>query len=66
MISADITIDQLIHEYPDAVGFLVKKGLPCVVCGEPLWGTLAKLAEQKGFDNEQINALVTEFNKLHE
>jgi len=64
VIKADIKIDDLIRQYPDAVGFLIKKGLPCVVCGEPFWGTLAELARQKGFNEEQINALVIEFNEL--
>jgi Ni,Fe-hydrogenase I small subunit len=64
VIKADIKIDDLIRCYPNAVGFLIKKGLPCVVCGEPFWGTLAELAQQKGFNEEQINALVIEFNQL--
>lgn len=66
MIKADIEIDDLIRRYPDAVGFLIKRGLPCVVCGEPFWGTLAELAGQKGFNEEQIDALVTDFNELQE
>jgi len=64
LINADIKIDDLISLYPDAVGFLIKKGLPCVVCGEPFWGTLAELAQQKGFNDSEIEALVTEFNEL--
>ncbi len=65
MITADIKIDELVRQYPDAVKFLIQKGLPCVVCGEPFWGSLAELAQQKGFDDSQIEALVTEFNELH-
>jgi len=65
MIDADIQIDDLVRRYPGVVGFLIKKGLPCVVCGEPFWGTLTDLAKQKGFDDQQIDALVTEFNELH-
>jgi Ni,Fe-hydrogenase I small subunit len=65
VIQANIKIDDLIRQYPDSVGFLIKKGLPCVVCGEPFWGTLADLARQKGFSNEQIDTLIAEFNNLH-
>ncbi len=65
MISANITIEQLIKDYPGAVRFLIEKGLPCVVCGEPFWGTLADLAKQKELNDQQIDALVTEFNELH-
>ena len=49
MISRDIKIDDLIREHFDAVGFLIKHGLPCVVCGEPFWGTLEELARQNGY-----------------
>ena len=64
-IERDIPIEDLIKAYPDAVGFLIRHGLPCVVCGEPFWGTLAELAGQKGWDAERIDALVAEFNESH-
>ena len=63
MIRADITIENLIKNHPEAIGFLIRKGLPCVVCGEPFWGTLTELAEGKGFTPGQIEDLVTEFNR---
>lgn len=65
MITKDIPIEDLIEAYPDAVGFLVEEGLPCVVCGEPFWGTLRELAEQKGLGEQQLQALVTRFNLRH-
>lgn len=64
-ISRDIPIEDLVKAYPDAVGFLIRHDLPCVVCGEPFWGTLAELAGQKGWDTERIDALVAEFNESH-
>ena len=66
MMTRDIKIDDLIREHFDAVGFLIQHGLPCVVCGEPFWGTLEDLARQKNWSDEQIDALVTEFNESHQ
>jgi Ni,Fe-hydrogenase I small subunit len=64
-ITKDIPIEDLIHEYSGAVSFLIKHDLPCVVCGEPFWGTLEELARQKDWDDDKIQALVDEFNQTH-
>ena len=63
-ITRDISIEDLVEQLPDAVGVLIQAGLPCVVCGEPFWGTLADLAAQKGWDDDRIDALVRQLNDL--
>jgi len=63
MISKGQPIEDLIQEYPDLVGFLISHNLPCVVCGDPFWGTLEELAKSKGFTDEQIDNLVQEINQ---
>jgi len=65
MITADAKIDELVEQFPDTVRFLIARNLPCVVCGEPFWGSLADLCRQKGWTDEQIEALVTEFNEQY-
>jgi hypothetical protein len=62
-ISRDILIPDLIETYPRAVAFLIEHGLPCVVCGEAFWGSLAELAREKGWDDTRIDALVGTFNE---
>ncbi len=62
-ITGEMTIEDLLKAYPDTVGFLVDRGLPCVVCGEPFWGTLADLARQKGWDEDRIGRLVIDINR---
>jgi hypothetical protein len=57
-------IEELIEACPAAVGFLVSRGVPCVVCGEPFWGTIAELACGRGFSDEQIEDLVQELTRL--
>jgi len=65
MVTAESKVDELVETYPDTVKFLMAHGLPCVVCGEPFWGTLGELCRQKKWTDEQIAALVKEFNETH-
>ncbi len=61
-IDRQITIEDLVDRYPGSVKFLIGKGLPCLVCGEPTWGTLEELAKEKGWSDAAIDALVEEMN----
>jgi len=63
-ITKDITIEDLIEEYPFSVQYLSKKGIRCIVCGEPIWGTLEEACEEKDFTPEEIEAVVKELNEL--
>ena len=65
VLTSDTLIEDLIQARPDAVGFLIEHGLPCVVCGEPFWGTLAELAHQNNFAVDQIAALIEDFGRTH-
>ncbi len=64
MITKDITIEELVDKIPKSVQLLSKRGIICILCGEPVWGTLDELAKSKQFTNEQINEIVLEINKL--
>jgi hypothetical protein len=57
-ITKDLAIEELIKACPQAVGLLIEEGLPCVVCGEPFWGTLDELARQKHWDDSKIEKLI--------
>jgi hypothetical protein len=46
-IQADQPVEDFVESHPALVGFLVHQGLPCIVCGEPFWGTLADLARSR-------------------
>ncbi|RMF69509.1 MAG: DUF1858 domain-containing protein [Calditrichaeota bacterium] len=58
-IVKDILIEDLVRAYPAAVKFLMDKGIKCIACGEPIWGTLADAAREKGFSEEAIDDLVS-------
>lgn len=63
-IHRDISIADVTECYPQTVGYLSQKGIRCIRCGEPIWGTLAEAAREKGFSEEQIDAVVTELQHL--
>jgi len=47
-ITADVNVEELIEVHPRAAGFLADRGLVCIRCGEPYWGTMRELAAAKG------------------
>lgn len=63
-IQKDITIEELVDKVPQSVKYLMEKGIKCIACGEPIWGTLEEAARQKGFDDAAIEEVVRELNTL--
>ncbi|PLX06686.1 MAG: DUF1858 domain-containing protein [Marinilabiliales bacterium] len=64
MINKDIYIEDFVNEYPFSVKYLMEKGIKCIMCGEPIWGTLEEAAKEKSFDDEKINEFVKELNEI--
>ena len=63
-ITKDITIEDLVELKPEAVRYLSEKGIKCIACGEPIWGTLEDAAREKGFGDEEIDGFVRELAGL--
>lgn len=63
MITHQIEIEELVKLLPDAVAYLSEKGIRCLRCGEPIWGTLEDAAKEKGFSGEQISMFEAELNQ---
>lgn len=63
-ITGNTLIEDLVEQLPESVSLLREKGIVCIVCGEPVWGTLAEVARQKGLSDEAIEAAVEELNQL--
>jgi hypothetical protein len=61
-IKAATSIDELLDLLPEANGYLIERGLPCLVCGEPFWGSLGDLASKHGV--EDIDSIVAELNAM--
>jgi methionine synthase II (cobalamin-independent) len=65
VITKDTTIEDLVEKVPGAVKYLMEQGIRCIVCGEPIWGTLEEAAEEKGYGPEDIERFVRELNELY-
>ena len=63
-ITKDISIEELIESIPASVEYLMKEGIRCIVCGEPIWGSLEEAAEEKGFKAEDIERFVKDLQVL--
>ena len=63
-ITKDIHIEDLVQLKPGSVMYLADRGIKCIACGEPIWGTLDDAAREKGFSDEEIEAVVKELNAL--
>lgn len=64
-LTKHILIEDLVEKYPFSVKYLSQKGIRCIRCGEPIWGTLEETAIEKGFDNNVIENFVNDLNKLN-
>jgi iron-sulfur cluster repair protein YtfE (RIC family) len=62
-IERDMTIEDLVEDYPFAEEFLRIKGIKCIRCGEPIWGTIEDACKEKGFTDEQIDQIIVELNQ---
>jgi len=67
-ITADMQIEDIIEEYPQTIGPMQEMGVQCMICGEPVWGSLEEKVKEKGLKNldEIISRLNNVINTVHE
>ena len=63
-IDKSIAIEELVEIIPDSITYLRDKGIRCILCGEPVWGTLEEAAKEKGFTEDDIALFIQELNAL--
>ena len=63
MIDGNTTIEDLVREHPETVRLLMERGVRCLACGEPVWGTIASAAAEKGLPEMEVEKLVQEINQ---
>lgn len=61
-IERSTLIEEIVEKYPELVRPLRARGIVCIRCGEPIWGTLEQVAASKGIDN--VDAIVAELNRV--
>ena len=60
----EIEIEDLVKIIPNSVVYLMEKGIRCLRCGEPIWGSLESAAKEKGFNDLEISKFIDDLNKL--
>ena len=66
-IAKDMPISDVLDKYPNLVTVFINHGLPCLVCGQPFWGTIEELAQKHNADvNELVNKLNEQRRKIDE
>lgn len=63
-ISRESNIEDLVEKHPDAVTFLMEKGIRCLRCGEPIWGTLGSAMDEKDFPIDRQMVIVKELRSF--
>lgn len=64
IITKKIEIEDLVQNYPFSIRYLADKGIKCIACGEPIWGTLEEAAQEKGFETTDIDKIILELQNL--
>lgn len=59
-ITKEMTIEDVVREYPQTVKIFMDFGIKAIVCGEPLWGTIEEEAERFGF--KEVDKLLEALN----
>ncbi|HID39703.1 MAG TPA: DUF1858 domain-containing protein [Calditrichaeota bacterium] len=67
-ITANMLIEDIVEQFPETIRPMQEMGVQCMVCGEPVWGTLEEKVKEKGMDNleeivQRLNDVVK--NKEH-
>ncbi|MBN1756558.1 DUF1858 domain-containing protein [bacterium] len=60
IIDKDWTVEKLVEEYPHLARLFVRFGLPCIQCGEPVWGTIGENCTKHGVDTEEFVKVLNE------
>ena len=63
-ITKETEIEDLVKLIPNSVVYLMEKGIRCLRCGEPIWGSLESAAKEKGFSDKDIVSFVKDLNSL--
>ena len=63
-INNDTLVEDLVHAWPDGVSFFMQRGVKCIACGEPIWGSIGDLCRSKGMTDETVNEVLAEANRM--
>ena len=58
LIDKNIFIEELVENFTFSVNYLSAKGIKCIACGEPIWGTLEEACLEKNFTSKNIGRAI--------
>jgi hypothetical protein len=64
VITKQDEIEFILRGIPEALPYLMKKGVCGISCGEPTWGILESAAKEKGFTDSEIDNIVNNLNNF--
>ena len=50
-ITGDMLIEDIVEQFPETIGPMQEMGVQCILCGEPVWGTLEEKVHEKDLLN---------------
>jgi hypothetical protein len=59
-LSPDDLVEEVVRDFPSTSAFLREYGIVCVMCGEPVWGTLGEIIRSKQQDPEAVLAALNQ------
>ncbi len=60
-INKDMDMEEVVESFPETIKPLQEMGVQCIVCGEPVWGTLEDSILRKGMHNmDEIIAILND------
>jgi hypothetical protein len=65
-IERTTTIEELTEILPESVTYLMEKGIRCLICGEPIWGTIEEVVLGKNFSEDELQLILKDLNILFE
>jgi len=62
LITGNMLIEEIVEKYPETIGPMQEMGVQCILCGEPVWGTLEEKVRDKGLS--KLNEILTRLNQV--
>jgi hypothetical protein len=66
LINKEIEIEELVRNHPTSVRFLAERGIRCIACGEPVWGTLEEAAQEKDIGPDELEVIIQDLHSFLE
>lgn len=64
IVDEQTSIEDLLERIPGSQRYLSEQGIRCVICGEPIWGSLGDAVREKGFDDKSLQEFIRALNAL--